>query len=1243
TTVDQNDRLTSGSTIQNSGTVIVEGTLATAAGVSEVLNNDTAESKVTLRGGRVEGDLRNAGTISGDGVITGTLTNSRTANLGGNIGTAQNSGTLTTNGDLTVGQLNNSGTVNVREGDRLDSANSVANSRNLIVGGTLAAGVSNAVNATTRLAGGRIEGDITNAGLLTGNGNVAGTVENNTGRIVIATGDQLGATIINNRNEVSVSGTLSGRLNNLGGARTTLAGGTIDGTVVNRGDMDGNGRLAGVLVNHANATLGGRLDTVDNRGTLNANGALNATSIENSGTLGVAQGSSLSASGTIRNTNAINVTGALNGAIINAGDGAISVDGGSLTGSLDNQGSGAVKLTDAAVTAGLTNSGSGAMTITKSTVTGDISVTDGTVTVENTTVSGTVTNAAQLNVAGNVEVGGLNNSSAMGISAGTRVISGGVVSNSGTISLAGEIRADVDNNGRLELNGGTVTGALTNATGHVIAGSGTFKGPLTNAGNANIGGTAGAIQNSGTLSTTGDLKTTGLSNSGTIAVRQGTSLTSDSAVQNAGVMNIAGGVTGDVGNSGALNLAGGITGNVTNRGGQAGLAGSIGENLVNLGGNVMSRGNLNIAGGMLNSASATLVLEQQNTATPRAMGTNAPGAITIQQGDIFVVAGGTRNGPGATLNVAGTLTGDVINNGIYNQSGRLNGSFMQGAGNASIGGAVTGNLIFAGGTLNMANGMNIGGTLDLRHNYAIAAATRINATETLIGKDATLALRGGVGGKVTNSGTLAVAGTGARINGELAGNGGTIDLRDRSTGTVLTTQGLSGTSNLQYDISTGDILSADRIVVSGGAVTGDLHLSFDNLSAQTASNVGDRVTLLEVDKSFGNKNDFKYKFDPLSSASERIVYSVNQDGDFGDLQLVSQVNPAIGAMFANVTLVQSLIGSVINRPTSPYVTGLVVDHGEKPCGPGGWGRVTGGNATIEGKTDNRFSVLNNRVSATYYGMQGGLDLVCFDNRFAGWNLSFGVLGGVNIGDSRQPIYAINGTNSQLASDTLASITTSNFQQNYGGFYTTGTNGRWTADLQMRYERTDFELKNRAVAGGGLGLRDSEFSSDGVTVSGSVSYSLPIRDTGWSVTPNLGFAYSKYSTDSLSFDEGFVLEFDDSERKIGFFGVSVGRTVVREAENAALHSFATATYFKDFADNSVSRLSNETLAGFDTQILTSENLKSYSDVSVGASYIKVLNPGRAGRPRQFSTSARIDGRFGSNIDGVGVTGQLRLQF
>lgn len=122
-----------------------------------------------------------------------------------------------------------------------------------------------------------------------------------------------------------------------------------------------------------------------------------------------------------------------------------------------------------------------------------------------------------------------------------------------------------------------------------------------------------------------------------------------------------------------------------------------------------------------------------------------------------------------------------------------------------------------------------------------------------------------------------------------------------------------------------------------------------------------------------------------------------------------------------------------------------------------------------------------------------------------------------------------------------------------------------------------------------------------------------------------------------------MTFDDSERQVGFLGATLSKTFIRLQENAALQTFATTTYYKDFADDSVSRLFNDTLEGYETQVMTSENLKEFGEFSIGANYVKVLDPGRARNARQFSASARIDGRFGDAIDSVGVSGQIRLQF
>ncbi|RNF34465.1 hypothetical protein [Paracoccus methylarcula] len=60
-------------------------------------------------------------------------------------------------------------------------------------------------------------------------------------------------------------------------------------------------------------------------------------------------------------------------------------------------------------------------------------------------------------------------------------------------------------------------------------------------------------------------------------------------------------------------------------------------------------------------------------------------------------------------------------------------------------------------------------------------------------------------------------------------------------------------------------------------------------------------------------------------------------------------------------------------------------------------------------------------------------------------------------------------------------------------------------------------------------------------------------------------------------------------------------------------------------------------------MTTDHLGTYGEVSLGANYVKVLQPGPGLRPRQFSASARLDARTGDGLESVGLTGQLRLQF
>ncbi|AUM73738.1 autotransporter outer membrane beta-barrel domain-containing protein [Paracoccus jeotgali] len=859
--------------------------------------------------------------------------------------------------------------------------------------------------------------------------------------------------------------------------------------------------------------------------------------------------------------------------------------------------------------------------------------------------TGAVTNSGVLTTNSDLVADGLTNIGGTVIVRDGDRLTSAEVANDRELRLSGTLTGTVRNAqmGLVMLDGGLIEGGLSN--GGRVEGQGSITGRLGNRGLALIGGSVGTLINSGSLEVDGALAAGVLENQqgGILRVGAGQRLSSEAAIDNAGDLALAGRLDAALTNTGRVGLQNGqIAGRVVN-GGQLDGTGTITGDVITrqsgvtaLGGRI--DGNVTNYGGRLSFGQDLLVTGQiRNTAG------SGTGGFEVGREARVTAQGGTINQQSASMTLAGRLESDVITSGSYGQTGTLDGRLTIRGGVAEVAGRVSGDLRFDSGRLTLGDGLRIGGTLAANADLALAAGNSVTAGAASIGRDATLSLAGTLQAPLQNAGTLRASGAGAKVAGSLQGaQGGLVDLSDASTETVLTVAGLSGENDIRMDIDTGN-RRADRIAVSGGPVTGRLHFGFQNLSDQVAATTGERITLLTLDRRFGTGNDFAYSFDPISTASERIVYSVDRDRQSGNLTLVSQLNPAIGAMFANITLVQSLIGSVVNRPTSPYVSGLVTDSADKPCGTGGWGRATGGRATLTGLTDNRVSVLENEVTANYYGMQGGIDLSCFDARFGGWDTSFGVLMGVNKGESDQPIRAINGTDSQATTGAIASVTTTDFTQSYGGLYATASKDRWVADLQLRKERTTFQIENRAITGSGLGIADPDFSSDGFTLSGSVSYTMPMGESGWSIAPTAGFAWSRYSTDNISFEDGFLMSFDDSERKVGFFGASISKPFLFMEQNAALQAFATATYYRDFADDAVSRLYNDELAGFDTQIMRSEILKEFGEVSLGANYVKVLAPGRWGKARQLSTSARVDGRFGDAIDSVGVTAQFRFQF
>lgn len=1233
----------SAATILNRGDITLEGGSITA---TERFSN-YADGHILLSSGSIMADdLRNAGTLQGAGTIDGDVTNiGKLQELSGEITgrLTHQAGTFDINESLSVGSLTNDTDILIDDGETLalTTAEVSENNGTITVSGALSSEgtIKNNTEASLILSGGKVDGDVNNSGEISGSGTIDGvltitggdTQADPDGQLIVGGSDKITVVDgIENSGAIDVSGELltDGVLDNIAGGSLILNGGTIEGVVKNH--------LGGVIDVEENSDIAGKLT---NNGKIEAigEGIHRTLDIEgdfiNEGAIDVQDGDSLltinAATIALNKGSAINVNQVeLIGKVINGVNLDYSEDG-AISGELINGTAGQITISAAVDGQGNDIDNQGSLLVTS-----DVDSDGNLHNVGNLTNSNKIIINADASVsADNIinEIDGV-----MRVD-GTLSSSDSDIANKGVLDVSGVVNGRLNNSaGKTTLSDGTINGDVTNSS--TLSGAGTIDGSLANTqdGNATLGGAVGAVTNAGQLQTGGDLSVASLKNTGHVKVNEGDALKSDHVVNNQDSLQIAGTLRAGLHNQSdaTTTLSGGkVTRSVKNSGTLKG-SGTIDGQLTH-----NESGTLNIDGEL----SVDSLLNK--------------GSFSIGSGDTLSSDNGVDNDWEITVN--GTLVGDVDNSNYYEQSGLLKGSLVT-TGKAYVGGTVEGDLDHVSGTLVLRDGVTIEDTLFLRQKYIIN--NTVNASRTKVLSDVELQLGGTLSGSLVNDGTV-TAGDGAKVGGGLRNNDDGILVASNDTeiggilrnngivrlqkeedepGDVLTTGGLAGSGSYALDVNLSDF-TADRIVVEGGSATGHYDLQLNYIGGVGTTQIGERVTLLDVDDALGAKNDFTYIYNTTSTASEKLVYSVEQPSANGDVYMIGQVNPAIGAVFGNVKLTQSLIGSVVNRPTSPFVTGLAFEDPEKPCGVGSWGRGTGGTAKATGATDNGVSKIESTVDATYYGMQVGTDFACFDGRYAGWNMSFGGFLGVNQGDTTQPVYAVDGRDSRQVTRVLRSRNEVDFDQLYAGIYATATKGRMQADLQYRHERTDFTIDNKPVTGGGLGLDNADFASTGSTLSGSFSYILPVGDDGWTVVPNVGFAYSRLSTDSIEFSDEFQLDFEDNESKIGFAGATIAKTFLQPESNSAIYAFATGTVYKDFADPGVSFLSRPGDESFEPQRMTTDHLGTYGEISLGANYVKVLQPGPGLRPRQLSASARLDARAGDGLESVGLTGQLRLQF
>ncbi|MCW2304791.1 autotransporter-associated beta strand protein [Rhodovulum sulfidophilum] len=1293
-------------TVGNTGTIGGEVTV----GGGTLTNGGTLSGDVSVSGG----SLSSSGSIGGDLDVTGgTATNSGWVGGKSSVGSG---GVLVSEGgrfgdDLTIQGDTGSGAGTLRLSGTTTVAGDVTNDGNIETAG----GKDTALNLTDG-GGFTNNGSITvEDGSLTV---AADTITISDGASMKGDIDFVGAVV--NKGELDLENDLRDtlRTDEDGVTRIVASLDGAGNDVENAGRLELGEDLSftgvGEVSNSGTVEIGanGRLqaERIGNAGRLNlgAGAALEGTgnTLENTGTITVGDGGSVTDAGAIENreTGLIEFTGGGTlasdsdasgdepirnaGRIVTTDDGDDTITlGGANPNLLENLASGSLEIgdSDSVIGSATTLDNAGSVTIgtgstlelaALATAAGGSLTNNGMLKAGSVTSAGSLTNNAGAEIASDVtSSGSLSNA---GTISGDLSVTGGTATNSGSlqdVSVSG---------GALTVTAGSLTG-LSVSGGSASLEGGSLSGDLEVSGGAAdvdvaVGGTADVTGGRLTIGADGsvaELTTVGsagsLDTAGTLA-----SLTSAGQVENSGT------ITGDVAASGGTFLSSGtVSGDVAATGGAlASVSGRIDGALTagsgseaRVTGDLALGGGLGIdAGGKFDLRSGTVTMAEDTDAVNDGTAIIGDGTLKGGTGGSFrnrdggqlSVTGTGRletdlvNADGAGAEIDGTIAGAVENDGEIALGGTIDGALgndgtvrVAADDTAGITGAIAGL-----GSYLVEGRLDFGGSFDLGREGETEGRLALGENATVSGDlvtsygTVTLADGSRLEADLVSSGQLTASGS-ATVDGDLTlSDGAVLSLSDGTADDRLDVTGdarLNGTIGMDIDLTDG-AQSADAIHIDGVA-SGNVLLAFNDLTTGDYGQIRDRLDLL----SYGSDGGLSVRSSGLPTSGS-ILYRLDRNAGGDGWGLISGANPALGGLSSGLALTQSLIGSVVNRPTSPYVSGLASTEGS-PCGWGSWGRAMGGKATASGNSHTALGSFSTEIDASYGGVQAGLDYSCFDGGEDGWNLSFGTIFGLNDGSIKQPVYLFDPNTGTVNQGIQTSRNHTDFQQLYGGAYIGASRGRFFADLQVTVNETEFDLENKAAAGAygeRLGVDDQSYDSTGHTVSGTVGYAFPLgEESGFSLIPSLGFSVSRTKSDDLYFsndpgddaDDG-VLKFDPINNEVGFASVTLSRSRVLPSGVSVLNGFATATAYHDFSDRSVAKYYELDSSGAPLGApLVSENdgLGNYGELSAGFNYTRILGKGQAGAARQMDASVRVDSRFGDDLDGWGVTAQMRFQF
>ncbi|MCB5200579.1 hypothetical protein LGQ03_15160 [Loktanella sp. TSTF-M6] len=578
------------------------------------------------------------------------------------------------------------------------------------------------------------------------------------------------------------------------------------------------------------------------------------------------------------------------------------------------------------------------------------------------------------------------------------------------------------------------------------------------------------------------------------------------------------------------------------------------------------------------------------------------------------------------LNVSGTLDGDVENTGLIKLSGVIDGDIFN-SGEIRVEGGSAGLLgdidnrgpgridirdgaVVAGGSINNVYGnLSIAGT----YNGDVMNARTVQLDGGTIGGDYTSANLGS-----SNSAVLAASGQ-TRIGGDVNG-AGIIDMRGRGTTDNITIGGaITGSNTFNLDVNTSAAApNVDTITLeSPGDVSAVQTLNFVNAGTGLQT---DPVDVVIGDGGTVDPDDFEVGLQALPGGT--TVTALTQNGD--NLAYTVSVTPAVGGVIGGVAATNALIGSIVNRPASAFVTQSATQAADT-CGRGLWARAISGEADGTVTTTDSLGQTDNDVNITYGGVTLGRDVACVQGGPGGFDLVMGGQVSAVTGQSSVPVDAIGSV--------AASTTATDFDQLSFGAYVAATKGSLLIDGQLTGTRTNSEISNSAVS-----LNDSEFSVSGLGVSLAARYFYALPQEGWAIIPSAGVSVERMQFSNLGFGDGSTLSLDDHTRTLAYVGGTVQKTINSPSGDSQQRFRGTVSLFDDLSDDQVGTF---TLAnGGGTETLSTGNLGSFTEASFGYTFSQLFNDGPVD---QIDQQIRIDGRFGDNVDSYGITAEVRFHF